>query len=747
MYKLLKESALFFVLLLISTAAFAAQPEYLRLSHTEGDVQIKIPEGSDWGPAVINGPLAEGDQVWIPRGSRAEIQLAGGALIRLDGNSALQVLASSSGASQFHLSQGGAYVYTENAQREVIQIDTPEASVRAHSNAVFRIDLTDRATDVAVYKGTVETENRLGQTRVPAGKMLSLGQQTSGSLAPLGPPDAWERWNTARNDLYRARTGTSTRYLPEELKGYARDFDTGGRWVNVPEYGNVWTPTVIVIERWAPYRHGRWIWRHGHYIWLPYDPWGWAPYHYGRWTYVTRYGWCWVPPAPRQVFWGPGYVGWVRSGSYIGWVPLAPGEIYYGRGQYGPHSVNITNVNVNHIKVTNVYRNVTVNNGATVVNRDHFQSVAPKGTGYDRHAHRDLFGRNNISVGGPEVKPGLAHSRWSDRKIAVENAPPQAVQKNSVSDLRQQRPLVREPERSVFRRGEPVRNMPVTSAETPSMPRRGGEPTHRTDSPPSGKPGLPESGVDQKRPSDLSPAGKPGTPDPRVPSGRDTQRFRQPEVPAVPSPGDRRVPQDDRRTIRTPDPVRPGATPGVRPDDRIRDRQEQREDRRGLQQNERRRDARPAETPAFESERRQERQERPAQMRDDKENLPQQDRHRPGGFENQQPGQRDRMPGNPGIQPERGRPGGRDGSFDFNKNRQQLHAVQRTKVSNPERVTEQKSAKPPQRPEQSPVRTQAATKTEQKNEKQQTKEKRGNTEDNRMNKDSKDRGKHEDRGL
>ncbi|HSW64209.1 MAG TPA: DUF6600 domain-containing protein [Dissulfurispiraceae bacterium] len=759
MYTLLKQSALIVLLLLIPAAAFAAQPDYLRISHTEGDVQIKIPESSDWGPAVANGPLAEGDQLWVPRGSRAEIQLSSGALIRLDGNSALQVLASSSGASQFHLSQGGAYVYAENAQREVIQIDTPDASVRAHSNAVYRIDLTDQATDVAVYKGFVETENRLGQTRVPAGKMLSLGQQTNGSLAPLGSSDAWERWNTARNDLYRDRSGNSTRYLPEELKGYARDFDTGGRWVSVPEYGNVWTPTVIVTESWAPYRHGRWIWRHGNYIWLPYDPWGWAPYHYGRWAYVSRFGWCWVPPVHRQVIWGPGYVGWVRSGSYVGWVPLAPREIYYGRGHYGPHSVNITNVNINHISVTNVYRNVTVNNGATVVHRDHFQSLAPKGVGYNRAAHKDLFGRNNVSVGGPEIKPGAAHHRWSDRRVASENHPPQAVQKTSVSDLRQQRQMVRDPERSVFRRGEPSRNLPVTSVSTPSMPRRSSDSLRQTVPPPAGKPELRDSSNEQRRPSDQSPAGKPGfrdpgteprrapeispsrkpgAPDPLVPSGKDTPRTRQPEDPAVLSPGDRRAPQDDQRKTGTPGPVRPGTTPGVRPDARITDRPEQRENRRINQQNDRKKDARPAEIPAFESERRQERTEKPAGRRDDKDNLQQRERRRQEGLENQQPGQRNRTPGSPGTQPEPGNPGGRDGSFELNRNRQQLLVVQREETGKNEKIQEQKRIKNQKRQEQPPEKTYPVQKSQQKNEEQRK--------DMKGNKGTKEHKKQEERG-
>jgi len=93
----------------------------------------------------------------------------------------------------------------------------------------------------------------------------------------MGPPDEWERWNKGRNDRIYASGGKSSRYLPAELRPYSYDFDNSGRWVQVPQYGYVWTPTVVIGASWSPYRHGRWIWRGGDYIWVGYEPWGWAP--------------------------------------------------------------------------------------------------------------------------------------------------------------------------------------------------------------------------------------------------------------------------------------------------------------------------------------------------------------------------------------------------------------------------------------------------------------------------------------
>ena len=51
---------------------------------------MKTPEAGDWGLASINGPLGEGDQIWVPEGGRVELQLNTGTYIRLDQNSALE---------------------------------------------------------------------------------------------------------------------------------------------------------------------------------------------------------------------------------------------------------------------------------------------------------------------------------------------------------------------------------------------------------------------------------------------------------------------------------------------------------------------------------------------------------------------------------------------------------------------------------------------------------------------------------
>ncbi len=440
----------------------------MRVRLVEGDVQVKIADTGEWVPASVNMPLVEGDELWVPEGSLSAIQTNNGAYVRLDGNTALQVLRMERDSFQFNLSQGRAYVLNDAPARSVLQFDTPDASIRTFGNSTFGIDTPRGETDVLVFRGTVTAENAGGTTRVGPGSMLVLGSDGYAESSPLPPPDNWQRWNEGRDRVALAR-GEGYRRLPDELRAYSSDFDENGRWVNVPEYGFVWSPTVVVTGDWAPYRHGRWVWRGGDYVWIGYEPWGWAPYHYGRWDFVVRIGWCWVPPLRGDVFWAPGYVGWVRTGDYVAWVPLAPREVYYGHGDFGRNSVNITNVNISQVRVTNVYRNINVTNSITVVNQATFVTGRPAAV--DRNVavnvKEDFAQRRNIVVGTPPIKPVATSYVPVVRQIAEAKRPPTEVRKIDVKELKQSRPLVKEPDRSAIRPQAQPRPLEVKKVEKP----------------------------------------------------------------------------------------------------------------------------------------------------------------------------------------------------------------------------------------------------------------------------------------
>jgi hypothetical protein len=538
------------VLLLLLPAGLQAEEGFARISLVQGEVQIRGGDDPDWLPAAINTPLAEGDSVWCPPGARAEIQLRNGARLRLDDRSALDVVEVAADFQQFYLAMGRLYLKAGKLEGDRLQVDVGDAAVVTADRTRLRIDLAeDGDADIAILKGSAYVESLRGRTRVRSGEMLAMNEGGA-ELAPLKPPDEWQRWNEQR-DRKQPGKGESSRYLPPELAVYGDDLDSAGEWVTVADYGTVWRPTVNIGASWAPYRTGRWAWRGGAYVWISFEPWGWGPYHYGRWSHHARWGWCWVPPLRGDVYWSPGYVAWVDQPNQIGWVPLAPGEIYYGYGHYGRHSVDLRRVEITTVnRPVNVYRNVSVGNAVTVVTRDSFGSgrfrqVQVRGT---------PFAKESVPVGvPPRVRPASREARMpAVRTIPSTMQPPAAVKPRPVQELQQRHPRVREytvgPERPADRQQRPGAGPATAPGSQPGVPGAGAKPGT---GPPAAVPGIPvkqEKQQKQERTLETPPREQhqPSVPPTAVRPG-------SPAAPATPAGG---VPPGQARG-----PERPGSLP------------------------------------------------------------------------------------------------------------------------------------------------------------------------------------------
>jgi len=107
-----------------------------------------------------------------------------------------------------------------------------------------------------------------------------------------------------------------------------------GTWLNDPQYGYVWAPSVSRGFR-PYYTDGYWVNTDYGNMWMSDYPWGWAAFHYGRWAYSDYYGWIWVPGDE----WGPAWVSWRQGDGYYGWAPMGPGisiNVSFGSGYYVP---------------------------------------------------------------------------------------------------------------------------------------------------------------------------------------------------------------------------------------------------------------------------------------------------------------------------------------------------------------------------------------------------------------------------
>jgi len=392
-----------------------------RISLLNGDVSMRRGDSGEYVAAQQNAPVMMKDSIQTGAGARSEVQFDATSMIRMAQNTEVNFTNLEPGRFQLQLGRGTVTYRILRDTNLQVEIDTPSVSIRPARQGIYRITVTD--------DGLTYVTPRLGQVEIftPKGSQMVQVNQTLVARGDAADPeyqvigalnrDDWDAWSDSRDQVFQQAWSTTSQYVPPDVYG-TEELQGHGQWVNTPEYGYAWAPSVG--PDWSPYSVGRWSWEDFYgWTWVSYDPWGWAPYHYGRWFNRPGFGWCWWPGRLGiHHYWSPGLVAFAGfgygGGGYgrIGWVPLAPYERYhawYGRGGY--RSTNI----ISNANITNTYRNARVNNGVVAVNAQHFGRV---GGGYTRVSGADLRTASTFH-GGLPVRPTSQSMRFTDRQTST----------------------------------------------------------------------------------------------------------------------------------------------------------------------------------------------------------------------------------------------------------------------------------------------------------------------------------------
>ncbi|MEK6681794.1 MAG: DUF6600 domain-containing protein [Nitrospirota bacterium] len=405
--------SLLFLIIPFSLSLAEEEPEgyVARISLINGDVSLKRGDDKDWIAASINMPLQTGDYIYSPKVAKAEVQFDNGAHIRLSENTDLGILNLSGDIIQLKIGAGRATLgIRELSKSGAFEVDTANVAITPLASGRYRIDVDeDGNTVLTIQKGKAEVTTDGGSITISDGQRISIEGIDSQEyeIAQADKRDAWDEWNDERDG--RLATVKSKEYVPVYISG-VEDLDAHGRWAVVPEYGYVWTPTVVEVG-WAPYRAGRWVWRDPWgWVWVSYEPWGWAPYHYGRWVFVTSIGWCWMPEERRAAVWRwrPGLVRFAMGPSWVAWVPLGPREVYYWR-----HTPSVS---------VGVSVNVNITNSVTIVHRDTFL----RGVKVSAPLPPNPFKTGKIIAGPPLIVPTKASLAPLPTKVVPRYAVPSA---------------------------------------------------------------------------------------------------------------------------------------------------------------------------------------------------------------------------------------------------------------------------------------------------------------------------------
>ncbi|MBV8073129.1 MAG: FecR domain-containing protein [Acidobacteriaceae bacterium] len=349
----------------------------VRLSIVQGDVNVVRGDTGEPVAAVVNAPLMTQDHLQTSNGSRAEVELDAGNVVRLAPNTDVGLAQAEEQHFVFQLGTGTVVLRVLQKTNAQVEIDTPLMGVRPVSEGDYRITVQP--------DGTIQVTARAGQAQILASNrsedlaagqsLLVRGNPNSPEFQSIYPParDQFDDWSAHRDQDMLA--SQSYQYVSPEIAG-AQDLDQYGSWVP-SEYGQVWQPQAP--PDWSPYSDGEWVSEPYYgYTWVDAAPWGWAPFHYGRWFWNGGRGWCWWPGAIRaSYFWSPAVVGFFGWGGFgvgffggLGWAPLAPYEVYHpwwgrwaGSGGYGVYR---------GAPVTRVYRNAAFRGGAMTASFSNF---------------------------------------------------------------------------------------------------------------------------------------------------------------------------------------------------------------------------------------------------------------------------------------------------------------------------------------------------------------------------------------
>ena len=295
------------VLFLAGWLVADSKARVVRVSYTEGTVEMDRGDGHGFIRAFLNMPVIEGTRLAPRDDGRAEVEFEDGSTLRLVPNTVLVFEDLSLGdkgekVTRVSLEQGTVYADLKDHDHDQFLIAVGPQLLRLKHSSRFRVEIDQQQMDVAVFRGEIQLDRPTGQLiNVKKSETLALdvNDQDRYYLSKgivEAPHDYWDR--ERQEQIVAAE---SRRSAPSSAVVYGYDdLSPYGQWITVASYGPIWRPYGVSIG-WSPYSYGSWVWYPTGYTWVSAYPWGWTPYRYGGWHYINTYGWCWRPGPRVQI--------------------------------------------------------------------------------------------------------------------------------------------------------------------------------------------------------------------------------------------------------------------------------------------------------------------------------------------------------------------------------------------------------------------------------------------------------------
>jgi hypothetical protein len=355
---------------IVSVNLYSGDPEgsmYGHISYVDKGATV-IRQDKTEQKAVVNLPVAPGDQIVTGEKGRCELQFDNGTVIRVDKDSRLKVttvlapsLTSNWKITTLHLMRGQLCSINQSYKQEMFQVITPNAA----------IDLKKRSTTYIQLKGSGDTFifAERGKFKLMYGEDVhSLKtEEIRSDKGYLVTADHRMRINEGKRDIdfvawneYVNRNFKDLHYgiskVPKKILRYNKALvhwaekwsSLYGEWVYDELFGYVWKPgdELFSYSR-RPFFHANFVRVNNELFLVPQQPWGWVPAHMGTWVWLAKGGWTWVPGnafnsgLQYDPFWkfSAQYGGYCCSPTLGYWIRSCYGgyDLYY---LYRDHGVN-----------------------------------------------------------------------------------------------------------------------------------------------------------------------------------------------------------------------------------------------------------------------------------------------------------------------------------------------------------------------------------------------------------------------
>jgi hypothetical protein len=216
-----------------------------RISILNGDVSIRRGDSGEVVAAAVNAPVMADDRLLTSSSSRAEVQLDSANMIRIGPSSEVRFTAMDVRSFQIQIAAGTVTFRTLRPTQAQVEVDTPSVAVRPLRPGAYRVTVhEDGTSEITVRLGEAEIDSQRGGERLEAGQTMDArGPAADAEFQVVQgvPSDVFDRWNDERDRFIE--NSQSARHMSPAISG-GEDLDQNGQWVNDPNYGSVWQPTV-----------------------------------------------------------------------------------------------------------------------------------------------------------------------------------------------------------------------------------------------------------------------------------------------------------------------------------------------------------------------------------------------------------------------------------------------------------------------------------------------------------------------